>query len=170
MTASHATEISKEHEQALAKAMKDFGIQFSIRYILCRIREKDIIVSLPAPVMISFFYDNRGNIQEEIKWYEQSCMDAMDIWDSRITGLIKADEGIELVAGIDKYTGIANDYPVFESLKNATWKQMRSLIFLTRQQQMPAYILRRENAGCSPVFQKNNLQKASQKQQRKQQF
>ena len=39
------TEISKEHEQALAKAMKDFGIQ------------------------------------EEIKWYEQSCMDAMDIWD-----------------------------------------------------------------------------------------
>ena len=30
-----------------------------------------------------------------------------------ITGLIKADEGIELVAGIDKYTGIANDYPVF---------------------------------------------------------
>ena len=34
-----------------------------------------------------------------------------------ITGLIKADEGIELVAGIDKYTGIANDYPVFESLE-----------------------------------------------------
>ena len=34
-----------------------------------------------------------------------------------ITGLIKSDEGIELVAGIDKYTGIANDYPVFESLE-----------------------------------------------------
>lgn len=34
-----------------------------------------------------------------------------------ITGLIKADEEIELVAGIDKYTGIANDYPVFESLE-----------------------------------------------------
>ena len=34
-----------------------------------------------------------------------------------ITGLIKADEGIELVAGIDKYTGIANDYSVFESLE-----------------------------------------------------
>lgn len=34
-----------------------------------------------------------------------------------ITGLIKADEAIELVAGIDKYTGIANDYPVFESLE-----------------------------------------------------
>lgn len=34
-----------------------------------------------------------------------------------ITGLIKEDEGIELVAGIDKYTGIANEYPVFESLE-----------------------------------------------------
>ena len=34
-----------------------------------------------------------------------------------ITGLIKEDEGTELVAGIDKYTGIANEYPVFESLE-----------------------------------------------------
>ena len=33
-----------------------------------------------------------------------------------ITGLIKADEGIELVAGIDTYTGIRNDYPVFQSI------------------------------------------------------
>ncbi len=33
-----------------------------------------------------------------------------------ITGLIKADEGIELVAGIDTYTGIQNDYPVFQSI------------------------------------------------------
>lgn len=33
-----------------------------------------------------------------------------------ITGLIKADEGIELVAGIDTYMGIKNDYPVFQSI------------------------------------------------------
>ncbi len=33
-----------------------------------------------------------------------------------ITGLIRADEGIELVAGIDTYTGIKNDYPVFECI------------------------------------------------------
>ena len=33
-----------------------------------------------------------------------------------ITGLVKADEGIELVAGIDTYTGIQNDYPVFQSI------------------------------------------------------
>ena len=34
-----------------------------------------------------------------------------------ITGLIKADEGIELVAGIDTYTEIQNDYPVFENIE-----------------------------------------------------
>ncbi len=33
-----------------------------------------------------------------------------------ITSLIKADEGIELVAGVDTYTGIRNDYPVFQSI------------------------------------------------------
>lgn len=33
-----------------------------------------------------------------------------------ITGLVKADEGIEFVAGVDTYTGIDNDYPVFESI------------------------------------------------------
>ncbi len=33
-----------------------------------------------------------------------------------ITGLIKEDEAIEIVAGVDAYTGIANDYPVFESI------------------------------------------------------
>ena len=34
-----------------------------------------------------------------------------------ITGLIKNDDMIEIVAGIDKYQGIQNDYPVFGSLK-----------------------------------------------------
>lgn len=33
-----------------------------------------------------------------------------------ITGLVKADEGIELVAGIDTYMGIENDYPVFQRI------------------------------------------------------
>lgn len=33
-----------------------------------------------------------------------------------ITGLIKEDEAIEIVAGVDAFTGIANDYPVFESI------------------------------------------------------
>ena len=39
-----------------------------------------------------------------------------------ITGLIKADEAIEIVAGIDTYTGIANDYPVFESIEKCDVK------------------------------------------------
>ncbi len=33
-----------------------------------------------------------------------------------VTGLIKEDEAIEIAAGVDAYTGIANDYPVFESI------------------------------------------------------
>ena len=32
-----------------------------------------------------------------------------------ITDIIKNTEGIELVAGVDKYTKVPNDYPVFES-------------------------------------------------------
>ncbi len=34
-----------------------------------------------------------------------------------ITGLIRDDDAIEIVAGIDTYAGIANDYPVFESIE-----------------------------------------------------
>lgn len=33
-----------------------------------------------------------------------------------ITGLIKEDSEIEIVAGVDIYTGIENDYPVFEQI------------------------------------------------------
>ena len=33
-----------------------------------------------------------------------------------ITGLIKEDAAIEIVAGVDSYTEVANDYPVFESI------------------------------------------------------
>lgn len=33
-----------------------------------------------------------------------------------ITNLVKEDEQIQIVAGIDAYTGIVNDYPVFTSL------------------------------------------------------
>lgn len=33
-----------------------------------------------------------------------------------ITALIKEDEAIEIVAGVDAYTGVPNEYPVFESI------------------------------------------------------
>ena len=35
-----------------------------------------------------------------------------------ITGLCKEDDNIEIVAGIDLYDGIKNDYPVFASLRD----------------------------------------------------
>lgn len=34
-----------------------------------------------------------------------------------ISGLAKADEQIEIVAGIDRYMGITNDYPIFDSIE-----------------------------------------------------
>ena len=34
-----------------------------------------------------------------------------------ITGLVKDDSGIEIVAGIDKYRGVENTYPVFDTLE-----------------------------------------------------
>lgn len=34
-----------------------------------------------------------------------------------VTGLIQEDEKLEIAAGVDTYTGIANAYPVFESVK-----------------------------------------------------
>ena len=37
-----------------------------------------------------------------------------------ITGICAQDEDIEIVAGIDTYDGIKNDYPVFASLKECT--------------------------------------------------
>ena len=33
-----------------------------------------------------------------------------------ITELIRDDEQVEIAAGVDAYTGLANDYPVFESV------------------------------------------------------
>ena len=90
-----------------------------------------------------------------------------------ITGLIKADEGIELVAGIDKYTGIANDYPVFESLEKCD-VEADVIIDFSNAAAADALLTYCEEKKCRlfsarQVFQKNNLQRF-QKQQRKQQF
>ena len=35
-----------------------------------------------------------------------------------ITGLIRDDEQVEIAAGVDAYTGLANDYPVFENVES----------------------------------------------------
>ena len=34
-----------------------------------------------------------------------------------ITKLAKEDSAIEIVAGVDSYTGVTNEYPVFESIE-----------------------------------------------------
>jgi len=39
-----------------------------------------------------------------------------------ITRLVKEDGNAEIVAGVDKYMGIANDYPVFENIKQCDVK------------------------------------------------
>lgn len=68
-----------------------------------------------------------------------------------ITGLIKADEGIELVAGIDKYTGIANDYPVFESLEKCDVEADVIIDFsnAAAADALLTYCEEKKNAGCS---------------------
>ena len=37
-----------------------------------------------------------------------------------ITGICAADPEVEIVAGIDVYTGVTNTYPVFSSIKECT--------------------------------------------------
>lgn len=39
-----------------------------------------------------------------------------------ISGLVKDDSEIEIVAGVDTFTGIENDYPVFENIKDCKVK------------------------------------------------
>ena len=34
-----------------------------------------------------------------------------------ITRLVKEDEGVKIVAGIDPFDGIVNDYPVYKNIK-----------------------------------------------------
>lgn len=41
-----------------------------------------------------------------------------------ITAICKADADIEIVAGIDLYDGIDNDYPVFRASTNVMWTLM----------------------------------------------
>ena len=39
-----------------------------------------------------------------------------------ISKIVKEDPNVEMAAGIDAYTGIANDYPVFESIEKCDVK------------------------------------------------
>ena len=37
-----------------------------------------------------------------------------------VTELIEKDENVQIVAGIDAYTGVQNEYPVFPSIKECS--------------------------------------------------
>ena len=56
-----------------------------------------------------------------------------------ISGLVKEDDVIEIVAGIDKFTGIENPYPVFTSLAECD-VQADVLISQTQQQLMSSWM------------------------------
>ena len=43
-------------------------------------------------------------------------VDATEKWDRRSQAMCKDDPEIEIVAGIDLYDGIKNDYPVFPNI------------------------------------------------------
>ena len=58
-----------------------------------------------------------------------------------ITGICAQDEDIEIVAGIDTYDGIKNDYPVFASLKECTVDADRLWRSLLTVRESPRMIL-----------------------------
>ena len=79
-----------------------------------------------------------------------------------ITDIIKNTEGIELVAGIDKYTKVPNEYPVFENI-GACDVEADVIIdfFECQRQQMNCLGLLRGEAGAGSYFVTTGLQKSS---------
>ena len=87
-----------------------------------------------------------------------------------ITGLIKNDNMIEIVAGIDKYQEIQNDYPVFDSLKECNIEAdvvidfsnvtaMEELLEVCEEKQLPVVLC---TTGLSEE-QLEKVQKASER-------
>ena len=50
-----------------------------------------------------------------------------------VTELIEKDENVQIVAGIDAYTGVQNEYPVFPSIKECTVKADVIIAFAVAQ-------------------------------------
>ena len=77
-----------------------------------------------------------------------------------ITNICKEDSGIEIVAGIDVYDGIANDYPVFPNISVcnvsadviidfSTASAIDDLLVYSVEKQIPVVLLYRR---ISPVY------------------
>lgn len=57
--------------------------------------------------------EDQEDIEDMVRAIMHGCNGRMG---QVITGLVKEDDRIEIAAGIDSYTGIRNDYPVFETI------------------------------------------------------
>ena len=105
----------------------------------------------------------RSEIQEDrnmIRVLMSGCNGKMG---QMITGLVKEDEQVEIVAGIDTYTGISNTYPVFKSFADCDVEvdvvidfsnaaALEGLLAYCISKQVPAVI-------CSTGYSKEQLQK-----------
>lgn len=80
-----------------------------------------------------------------------------------ITDIIKNTEGIELVAGIDKYTKVPNEYPVFENIGACDVEADVIIDFRMQRQQMNcwgiAWRSRFRSYFVQQDFQKSSLQR-----------
>lgn len=105
----------------------------------------------------------RSEIQEDrnmIRVLMSGCNGKMG---QMITGLVKEDEQVEIVAGIDTYTGISNTYPVFKSFADCDAEvdvvidfsnaaALEGLLDYCISKQVPAVI-------CSTGYSEEQLQK-----------
>lgn len=105
----------------------------------------------------------RSEIQEDrnmIRVLMSGCKGKMG---QMITGLVKEDEQVEIVAGIDTYTGISNTYPVFKSFADCDVEvdvvidfsnaaALEGLLDYCISKQVPAVI-------CSTGYSEEQLQK-----------
>ena len=105
----------------------------------------------------------RSKIQEDrnmIRVLMSGCNGKMG---QMITGLVKEDEQVEIVAGIDTYTGISNTYPVFKSFADCDVEvdvvidfsnaaALEGLLAYCISKQVPAVI-------CSTGYSEEQLQK-----------
>ena len=105
----------------------------------------------------------RSEIQEDrnmIRVLMSGCNGKMG---QMITGLVKEDEQVEIVAGIDTYTGISNTYPVFKSFADCDVEvdvvidfsnaaALEGLLDYCISKQVPAVI-------CSTGYSEEQLQK-----------
>ena len=66
-----------------------------------------------------------------------------------ISNLVKEDDGIEIVAGIDKYTGVKNEYPVFTDIADC---DVEADVVIDFSSGRTAFLLWREKASGGTLY------------------